>query len=61
MTHDFVYPEDVTVEMLRDSFGIMCTFFLMFSLYLFRHDFGEGNGIPLQYSCLENPMDGGAW
>ena len=23
--------------------------------------FGEGNGIPLQYSCLENPMDGGAW
>ena len=21
----------------------------------------EGNGIPLQYSCLENPMDGGAW
>ena len=25
---------------------------------LFR---GEGNGTPLQYSCLENPMDGGAW
>ena len=23
--------------------------------------FGEGNGNPLQYSCLENPMDGGAW
>ena len=22
---------------------------------------GEGNGSPLQYSCLENPMDGGAW
>ena len=22
---------------------------------------GEGNDIPLQYSCLENPMDGGAW
>ena len=22
---------------------------------------GEGNGAPLQYSCLENPMDGGAW
>ena len=31
----------------------------------FRDDchccFGEGNGTPLQYSCLENPMDGGAW
>ena len=22
---------------------------------------GEGNGSPLHYSCLENPMDGGAW
>ena len=22
---------------------------------------GEGNGTPLQYSCLENPMDGRAW
>ena len=22
---------------------------------------GEGNGIPLQYSCLENPMDGAWW
>ena len=34
-----------------------------------NHDFSldicpgvrEGNGTPLQYSCLENPMDGGAW
>ena len=25
-----------------------------------RDVFGEGNGTPLQYSCLENPMDGGA-
>ena len=25
------------------------------------HECGEGNGTPLQYSCLENPMDGGAW
>ena len=22
---------------------------------------GEGNGTPLQYPCLENPLDGGAW
>ena len=22
---------------------------------------GEGNGTPLQYSCLETPIDGGAW
>ena len=25
------------------------------------HGIKEGNGTPLQYSCLENPMDGGAW
>ena len=25
------------------------------------HTLGEGNGTPLQYSCLGNPMDGGAW
>ena len=24
-------------------------------------EIGEGNGTPLQYSCLENPMDGRAW
>ena len=28
---------------------------------LVENTFGEGNGTPLQYSCLENPMDGGAW
>ena len=26
-----------------------------------QSDSREGNGDPLQYSCLENPMDGGAW
>ena len=26
-----------------------------------REIMGEGSGTPLQYSCLENPMDGGAW
>ena len=32
-------------------------------LYIFvcTYIFGEGNDTPLQYSCLENPMDGGAW
>ena len=28
---------------------------------LFIRNDGEGKGTPLQYSCLENPMDGGAW
>ena len=30
-------------------------------LVLAKRSLGEGNGNPLQYSCLENPMDGGAW
>ena len=33
----------------------------LFSLKLSRDAFGEGNGTPLQFPCLENPMDGGAW
>ena len=28
---------------------------------ILMHIYGEGDGTPLQYSCLENPMDGGAW
>ena len=28
---------------------------------LSSQSYGEGNGNPLQYSCLENPMDGEAW
>ena len=28
---------------------------------LLAHTLGEDNGTPLQYSCLENPMDRGAW
>ena len=31
------------------------------SLPWLLYQIGEGNGTPLQYSCLENPMDGGAW
>ena len=34
-----------------------CDFFLHFIIVFI----GEGNGHPLQYSCLENPMDRGAW
>ena len=30
-------------------------------LWFSNSTLGEGNGNPLQYSCLENPMDGGAW
>ena len=33
----------------------------MLAFVLSSDSYGEGNGTPLQYSCLENPMDGGAW
>ena len=32
---------------------------MVFAISIFM--FGEGNGNPLQFSCLENRMDGGAW
>ena len=44
---------------LKDHLSWMQTetwFYMLLCEYL-----GEGNGTPLQYSCLENPMDGGAW
>jgi len=31
------------------------------NLWVLTKIFGEGDGTPLQYSCLENPMDGGTW
>ena len=30
-------------------------------MYINVYKCGEGNGTPLQYSCLENPVDRGAW
>ena len=33
----------------------------MLTSFMSRLLIREGNGNPLQYSCLENPMDGGAW
>ena len=39
----------------------MFPYFLNSSLLGYRKTTAEGSGTPLQYSCLENPMDGGAW
>ena len=36
-------------------------YFVHFILSQSLESLGEGNGNPLQYTCLENPMDGGAW
>ena len=46
-----LHPPSVFLDCLKE-----CIVFASLCLIL-----GEGNGTPLQYSCLENPMDGGAW
>ena len=38
-----------------------CCFFVQCFVDSSMKPSGEGNGTPLQYSCLENPMDRGAW
>ena len=43
---------------VRPSANVACTWILKYFLKL---DFGEGNGNPLQYSCLENLRDSGSW
>ena len=46
------------LKRLSSSSSSSSRFFLFGTSLLF---YGEGSGTPLQYSCLENPMDGGAW
>jgi len=41
--------------------GIPMSLRISHNLWWFTQSNGEGNGTPLQYSCLENPMDRGAW
>ena len=48
-----------TIALTRWTF-VGKVMFLLFNM-LSRLVIREGNGTPLQYSCLENPMDGGAW
>ena len=46
---------------LFDIYILVFFFFFFFFSPVCLTLFGEGNGTPLQYSCLENPMDRGAW
>ena len=43
------------------KFSTYCSLILFMYLFTYVLILGDGNGTPLQYSCLENPMDGGAW
>ena len=58
--------ENMRWKILRINSLYWCSNFLSEKILFFnRHVIGEwigeGNGTPLQYSCLENRMDGGAW
>ena len=46
---------------LTQTRGSGNTFQVKYVLVATKEDKGEGKGTPLQYSCLEKPMDGGAW
>ena len=50
-------PDSFTYSLLIHSF----LFNKHVIYYLLGTEVGEGNGTPLQHSCLENPMHGGAW
>ena len=48
---------NVHLDSPMQLYGLIIHYFLSLSSI----SFGEGNGTPLQNSCLENPRDGGAW
>ena len=55
---------DMTEHSTAQKFPPNCSlplYTLLSYLSVIYTTFREGNGTPLQYSCLENPMDGGAW
>ena len=47
----YIFP----VALFSQAYGVWIDF------ERYNDNTGEGNGNPLQYSCLENPMDRGAW
>ena len=58
LTHLYITTGNTIVLTLQTFVSkVMSLLFNMLSRFVI----GEGNGTPLQYSCLENPMDRGAW
>ena len=50
----------LAILFLHLHYGFFLSFFLFFFFFNSICRIGEGNGNPLQYSCLENPREGGA-
>ena len=58
----FAYCVSQTLDSHTCCISISIDFLFLYLNYIYlAFACGEGNGTPLQYSCLENPMDGGAW
>ena len=57
----FLFFSDWLLSLNNMHLGFLHVFSWVDSAFLFSAKYGEGNGTPLQYSCLESPMDGGAW
>ena len=55
------YPSRLSQSTHLSSLSHTADFHWLSVLHMVVYMFGESNGTPLQYSCLENPMDGGAW
>ena len=58
---DFIFWGSNSLQMVTAAMKLKDAYSLEKSYDQPRQHIGEGNGTPLQYSCLENPMDGGAW
>ena len=60
---DIMYNTRNITNMYFKNYKWSITFKNCESLYytFVTYSIREGNGTPLQFSCLENPMDGGAW
>ena len=55
-----VYSTSKTIAFLMFLKFFCFTFQIIIFIHIYAYNIGEGNGTPFQYSCLENPMDGGA-
>ena len=56
-----VFVTDSTYEFIYDAVFMLMKKYFLEKCWLPQPSDGDGNGTPLQYSCLVNPMDGGAW
>ena len=60
-SHCFLCPAFIPEPHLRLTVRDILWRYNVFHLDPTIRELGEGNGTPLQHSCLENPMEGGAW